>query len=98
MSTTMAPVNLGVTAKPDMTRDLGSILSGVEKRLLVWMAHRMPAAINSDHLTALGLLGMLGAGLSFWAASEEPLALIGVPVFSSRSTGLATAWTERWRE
>jgi archaetidylinositol phosphate synthase len=81
MSTTMAQTNLAVTAKPEMTRDLGSLLSGVEKRLLVWMAHRMPAAINSDHLTVLGLLGMLGAGLSFWAASEEPLALIGVPVF-----------------
>jgi archaetidylinositol phosphate synthase len=81
MSTTMASVGAAVRTKPDMTRDLGSILSGVEKRVLVWLAHRMPAAINSDHLTALGLLGMLGAGLSFWAASEEPLALIGVPVF-----------------
>ena len=81
MSTTIAPANLAVTAKSEMTRDLGSLLSGVEKRLLVWMAQRMPAAINADHLTALGLLGMLGAGLSLWAASEEPLALIGVPVF-----------------
>lgn len=65
----------------DITRDLGSILSGLEKRFLVWMAERMPRPINSDHLTVLGLLGMLGAGLSFWAAGDEPLALFGVVFF-----------------
>ncbi len=67
---------------PDtMTRDLGSLLSGVEKRALIWMAHRMPKWVNSDHLTALGLVGMLGAGLAFWAATDEPLALFGVVTF-----------------
>jgi phosphatidylglycerophosphate synthase len=70
-----------MTTNREMTRDLGSLLSGLEKRLLVWTAERMPRFINSDHLTVLGLLGMIGAGLSFWAASEEPLALVGVPVF-----------------
>jgi phosphatidylglycerophosphate synthase len=53
----------------------------VEKRLLVYLAERMPRSVNSDHLTVLGLLGMLGAGLSFWAASERPAALLGVPFF-----------------
>lgn len=67
---------------PDtMTRDLGSLLSGVEKRTLVWLAGRMPPWVNSDHLTALGLAGMLGAGLCFWAATDQPLALVGVVVF-----------------
>lgn len=70
-----------MTGSVEMTRDLGSILSGLEKRALVWLAHRMPSFINSDHLTVLGLLGMLGAGLSFWAASEEPIALLGVVFF-----------------
>ena len=66
---------------PDnMSRDLGSILSGLEKRCLVWMAQRMPKWVNSDHLTVLGLLGMLGAGASFWAASDQPLALVGVVI------------------
>lgn len=74
-------MGLQQTVRRDMQRDLGSILSGVEKRLLIWIAERMPTFINSDHLTALGLLGMLGAGLSFWAASEEPLALFGVVFF-----------------
>ncbi len=63
-----------------MSRDLGSILSGLEKRCLVWMAQRMPKWVNSDHLTVLGLLGMLGAGASFWAASDQPLALVGVVI------------------
>ena len=70
-----------VETSDTMTRDLGSLLSGAEKRALVWMAHRMPRWVNSDHLTALGLLGMLGAGLSFWAATNEPLALVGVVLF-----------------
>jgi phosphatidylglycerophosphate synthase len=70
-----------MTAGTDMTRDLGSILSGVEKRTLVYLAERMPGFVNSDHLTVAGLLGMLGAGMSFWAASREPLALLGVPFF-----------------
>ena len=64
-----------------MTRELESILSHLEKKCLVWMAERMPRVINSDHLTVLGLLGMFGAGLSFWAARDEPLALIGVVAF-----------------
>lgn len=69
------------TGSADITRDLGSVLSGLEKRTLVWLARRMPSFINSDHLTVAGLLGMLGAGLSFWAASREPLALLGVVGF-----------------
>ncbi|HXV60277.1 MAG TPA: CDP-alcohol phosphatidyltransferase family protein [Vicinamibacteria bacterium] len=75
MSTTTIPV------EADITRDLGSVLSGVEKRFLVWMAGRLPAPINSDHLTVLGLVGMIGAGASFWAAAIEPLALVGVVLF-----------------
>jgi phosphatidylglycerophosphate synthase len=67
-----------MTQPTDMTRDLGSILSGAERRALVFLARRMPGAVNSDHLTVLGLAGMLGAGLCFWAAQVEPLALLGV--------------------
>ncbi len=56
----------------------GSLTAAVEKRALVWMAERMPAAIGSDFLTALGLLGMLGAGLCFWWSRQEKAALLGV--------------------
>ncbi len=65
----------------DINRELGSILSGLEKRALVFLAERTPSGVSSDHLTLLGLAGMLGAGLSFWAAKEEPLALVGVVLF-----------------
>jgi archaetidylinositol phosphate synthase len=52
-----------------------SILAGIEKRCLIWMAERMPPAINSDHLTLLAGLSMLAAGLCYWNGS--PAALLG---------------------
>jgi phosphatidylglycerophosphate synthase len=70
-----------MTSTGDITRELGSLLSGLEKRFLIWTAERMPRRVNSDHLTVLGLVGMIGAGLSFWAARREPLALFGVVAF-----------------
>jgi phosphatidylglycerophosphate synthase len=51
----------------------------LERRLLVWIAHRLPQWIGSDHLTLLALLAMGGAGASYWAAARiHPLALLGV--------------------
>jgi len=44
-----------------------AVTADAEKRLLIWMAERMPAAINSDHLTSAGALALLGVGASFWA-------------------------------
>ena len=43
----------------------GSLLAAAEKRLLIWIARRLPRWINSDHLTVLGAVAMLGAGLSY---------------------------------
>ncbi len=57
------------------------IVAALEKRALAWLAAHTPKAVNSDHLTALGLASMLGAGLCYWAASRWPLALVGVVVF-----------------
>ena len=62
-------------------REYKSPLAGPEKRLLVWIAHRLPRWINSDHLTLLGIISMLGAGLSFWSARWHPWALLFVVVF-----------------
>jgi archaetidylinositol phosphate synthase len=55
-----------------------SLLASVEKRCLIWLAERMPAAINSDHLTALAGLSMLAAGFCYWLGS--PAALISAVV------------------
>ena len=57
-------------------REHGSLLAGPEKRLLVWMAERLPSRVSSDHLSLLGLSAMLVAGLAFWAASWNKLALV----------------------
>jgi archaetidylinositol phosphate synthase len=58
------------------TRVHTSLLAGIEKRALIWMAQRLPAWVNSDHLTALAGLAMLGVGLCFWAGT--PAALLAV--------------------
>jgi phosphatidylglycerophosphate synthase len=50
-----------------------SVLAAAEKRALLWMAHRLPRSINSDHLSALGLVAMAGAGASFWLAATHPI-------------------------
>lgn len=47
-----------------------SFLAGVEKKTLIWLAGRMPASINSDHLTALGFVGQIAAGV-FYALSRR---------------------------
>jgi archaetidylinositol phosphate synthase len=52
-----------------------SLLAPLEKRCLIWLAHHTPPAINSDHLTILGLLALLGTGLSYWWASTNRLGL-----------------------
>jgi phosphatidylglycerophosphate synthase len=61
-----------MTTFKDAKRVQASLLSGLEKKTLVWMARRTPAVINSDHLTALGLVAMLGAGISYWLAGTYP--------------------------
>src|SRR6266576_2684905 len=57
-----------------------SFLAAVEKKTLIWLAQRMPAWVNSDHLTVLGFLAMIAAGLSYWAASWDRRALLAVIV------------------
>lgn len=42
-----------------------SVLAGHEKRLLIWMAERTPAWVNSDHLTSLGFAAQLLTGLAY---------------------------------
>lgn len=62
------------------TRMLTSVLAPLEKRTLVWLAERMPRAINSDHLTALALAAMAAAGACYSLARVWPPALIIVNI------------------
>src|SRR5512146_326772 len=57
-----------------------SILAGLEKKVLLWLAERTPAWINSDHLTLLGLASMAGAGAGYWWSSRNSLGLMVVIV------------------
>jgi phosphatidylglycerophosphate synthase len=61
------------TGQGGATRVLTSFLAPAEKRVLLWLAARMPSRINSDHLTGLALAAMLGAGAGFWWSSVTPL-------------------------
>ena len=56
-------------------REHRSLLAASEKRVLVWMAGRLPAFIHSDHLTALALASMMLAGLGYWLARWDTRAL-----------------------
>ncbi|MBI2681710.1 MAG: CDP-alcohol phosphatidyltransferase family protein [Acidobacteriales bacterium] len=53
-----------------------SMLAGVEKRFLIWLAERMPAWVGSDHLTALGFMAMIFTGLSYWYSRWDRLGLL----------------------
>jgi archaetidylinositol phosphate synthase len=44
------------------------VLATAEKRALVWLAYRLPARVNSDHLTLMAMAAMAMAGLAFWTA------------------------------
>lgn len=57
-----------------------SVLAGLEKKALIWLARRTPAWINSDHLTLLGLLAMAGAGAGYWWSHNNRLGLMVVIV------------------
>lgn len=62
------------TTYHDAARLQTSVLSAAEKRLLIRIAGRLPGWINSDHLTALGAVAMLGAGACYALSSRHPAA------------------------
>jgi phosphatidylglycerophosphate synthase len=62
-------------------RDLRSFTANYEKKILIALAKRMPSWIGPDHLTALGVVSMAGAGLCYRLVAITPLAFLGVNVF-----------------
>lgn len=71
---------MGSVATAAHPRDNSSVSARLEKQLLIWIAHLLPRAINSDHLSTLGLASMALAGLSFAAFRLTPWAAAGVVV------------------
>lgn len=53
-----------------------SFTAAPERKVLLWLAERIPESINSDHLTLLGFVSMIFAGLSYAAAKSHPAALL----------------------
>jgi archaetidylinositol phosphate synthase len=58
-------------AQINAVRVHNALTAGVEKRLLLWMAARMPRAISPDHLTALALVCQIFAGAAYALSSHE---------------------------
>lgn len=65
---------------PDMLRVQESWVAGAEKRALLWLAARTPERIGPDHLTVLGLIAQVGAGVCYALAAWNRCALLGVIV------------------
>src|SRR5438045_2843533 len=62
----------------DASRMQLSRLAGPEKRALIWMAARTPRWINSDHLTGLGFVAQIMAGVSYALAPLSRYWLVAV--------------------
>ena len=66
MSETQLKLNQSQTYRfEEAVRVQESVITKAEKSALHWLAERTPAKVNSDHLTVLGAVGMLFAGLSY---------------------------------
>jgi phosphatidylglycerophosphate synthase len=63
---------------PDMLRVQESWVAGAEKQALLWLAARMPGRIGPDHLTVLGFVAQIGAGMSYAFAARNRYALLAV--------------------
>jgi phosphatidylglycerophosphate synthase len=58
-----------------------SILASAESAALGWLARSMPAWVNSDHLTMIGIAGMFLAGLFYYFSQWNPVLLHVVSLF-----------------
>ncbi len=74
------------TTFKDAVRDMGGVTVQWERRVLRWIAPRLPAAVHSDHLTLLALLAMAMAGVGYWLSATWVAALWIV------NLGLALNW------
>ncbi len=68
------------TTYAEARRELG-ITGAVEKRVLLWLAARVPAAVQPDHLTALGFAATMACGLSYAGAGAHRGLLLAASLF-----------------
>jgi phosphatidylglycerophosphate synthase len=79
-------VTAATTPAPTAVRIQTSVLSRLERQVLVWLAHRLPKGVSSDHLTALALVAMIGVGASYWLSATHSVGLL------LATLGLALNW------
>ena len=68
---TAKPVGIRQDGFVNAARVHNALTATVEKRLLIWMAARVPAAIGPDHLTALALGGQFFAGVAYALSARD---------------------------
>ena len=69
-----------LTSFSNARREQTSVLAPLEQATLIGLAKRMPAWINSDHLTMLGFVAMFLAGVCYAASRWNPRMLLLVNV------------------
>jgi phosphatidylglycerophosphate synthase len=69
------------TAFRDALRLQHSLTAAAERKTLAWLAARLPAWVNSDHLTLLGFVAMLLAGASYAYSRTNRAGLILATMF-----------------
>src|SRR5438045_2233776 len=62
----------GVMTIATHDRENRSVTANVERRLLVWLADRLPRQVSADHLTFLALVAMVTAGVGFATVRFTP--------------------------
>lgn len=48
-----------------------SLLNGIERKALIWMAERMPRRVTSDMLTCLGFVAAIAYTIFCWLANKN---------------------------
>ena len=84
----------------NMARVHRALTADAEKRLLIWIAERLPGWINSDHLTFTAAVAMIGVGLSFWAGGSalwQVIPLLGLNWFGDSLDGTLARVRNRQR-
>ena len=67
----MAPEGDALERSVEATREPSFLLAKPEKRLLTWIAARLPRRVLPDDLTALGVLAALGVAVAYQLANDS---------------------------
>ena len=80
-----------------------ALTAGVERKVLHWIAARLPASVNSDHLTVLGFVAQFLGGVSYamsrWNRGALVLAtfFIAMNWFGDSLDGTLARWRNQQR-